>query len=77
MLKTTEKRGIKLEAKRMRLDDPTDFLRLDFGGAGEGEELGQNLDQQVELNQQGEGEMELDEVVVPAVVPHLDPLQDH
>ena len=72
MLKTTEKRGIKLEAKRMRLDDPTDFLRLDFGGAGEGEELGQNLDQQVELNQQGEDEMELEEVVVPAVI---DPLQ--
>ena len=77
MLKTTEKRGIKLEAKRMRLNDPTDFLRLDFGGAGEGEELGQNLDQQVELNQQGEGEMELDEVVVPAVMHHLDPLQGH
>ena len=77
MLKTTEKRGIKLEAKRMRLNDPTDFLRLDFGGAGEGEELGQNLDQQVELDQQGEDEMELAEVVVPAVVHHLDPLQGH
>ena len=75
MLKTTEKRGIKLEAKRMRLNDPTDFLRLDFGGAGEGEELGQNLDQQVELNQQGEDEMELEEVVVPAVIHHPDPLQ--
>ena len=76
MLNTTEKRGIKLEAKRLRLDfDPTDFLRLDFGGAGEGEELGQNLDQQVELNQQGEDEMELEEVVVPAVIHHPDPLQ--
>ena len=77
MLKTTEKRGIKLEAKRMRLDDPTDFLRLDFGGDGGGEELEQDLDQQVELDQQGEDEMELAEVVVPAVVHHLDPLQGH
>ena len=77
MLKTTEKRGIKLEAKRMRLDDPTDFLRLDFGGDGEGEELGQDLDQQVELDQQGEDEMELAEGVVPAVVHHLDPLHGH
>ena len=77
MLKTTEKRGIKLEAKRMRLDDPTDFLRLDFGGDGEGEELGQDLDQQVELDQQGEDELELAEGVVPAVVHHLDPLHGH
>ena len=78
MLNTTEKRGIKLEAKRLRLDfDPTDLLRLDFGGEGEGEELGQDLDQQVELDQQGEDELELAEGIVPAIVPHLDPLHGH
>ena len=62
----TEKKGIKLESKRPRLD---------FDDGGEGEGLRQ---EQVEVDPDVDDDLELAEGIVPAIVPHPDdPLHGH